>query len=151
MSRNSIVWVLALVIGAVSSSGCSFGEIYLTDPFLREAALNEQQKHYSALIRWSAFRKAARYVQDDERDAFLKDAPPLKEFRFSDYESEPISVDDAGECTVEVVYYGYRTTSPFEVEVRETQHWKRNGITNQWQVSSVFIGLDEARGRAATR
>jgi hypothetical protein len=151
MSRNSLVWILALAIGAVSSTGCSFGEIYLNDPLLREVALAEQQKHYSALIRWSAFNKAVRYVQDEERDAFLKDAPSLKEFRFSDYESEPLSIDDTGECTVEVVYYGYRTNSPYEVEVRETQHWKRNGITNDWQVSSVFAGLDEARGRAAAR
>ncbi len=151
MSRISLLWILALVIGAVSSVGCSFGEIYLNDPLLREAALAEQQKHYSALIRWSAFHKAVHYVQDEERDAFMEAAPPLKEFRFSDYESEPVSIDAAGECTVEVVYYGYRTTSPFEVEVRETQHWKRNGITNVWQVSSVFAGLDEARGRAAAR
>ena len=151
MSRNWLVSILALVIGSVSSIGCSFGEIYITDPLLRQAALAEQQKHYSALIRWSAFHQAVQYVQDEHRDAFMEAAPPLKEFRFSDYESEPVSIDDAGECTVEVVYYGYRTNSPYEVEVRETQHWKRSGITNDWQVSSVFKGLDEARGRAAAR
>ncbi len=151
MSRISLLWILALVIGAVSSVGCSFGEIYLTDPLLREVALAEQQKHYSALMRWSAFHKAVQYVQDEHRDAFMENAPPLKEFRFSDYESEPVSIDDSGECTVEVVYYGYRTNSPYEVEVRETQHWRRTGITNKWRVRSVFEGLDEARGRAAAR
>lgn len=152
MFRNWLVSILALALGAVSSVGCSFGEIYIRDPFLREAALAEQQQRYSALIRWSAWHKALKYVQEDHRDAFMEEAPPLKEFRFSDYESEPVSLNEEGdECTVEVVYYGYRTNSPFEVEVRERQHWTRDGITNEWQVSSEFIGLNEARGRAAAR
>ena len=151
MSHRSIVWVLALAIAAGSSLACSFGQVYLTDPLLREASLSEQQKRYSALIRWSAFHKAVRYVKPDHREAFLQSAPPLKRFRFSDFESEPVMLDEAGECTVEVLYYGYRTDSPFEVEVRETQHWKRAGITNEWQVSSVFIGLDEPLVRSAAR
>ena len=95
MLRQLPVWILALAIGALSSAGCSFGEVYLTDPLLREVALTEQQKHYSAVIRWSAFNKAARYVQEEHREAFLKAAPPLKQFRFTDYESEPVSIDEA--------------------------------------------------------
>lgn len=151
MSRNSLALFTVLAIAVVSSVGCSFGEIYLDDPFLREVALADQQKHYTSLIRWSAFHKAAKYVQAERREEFMKVAPPLKEFRFTDYESQPVELDAAGECTVEVTYYGYRTDSPFEVEVRETQHWKRNGITNEWQVFPIFRGLDEARGRAALR
>lgn len=151
MSHKWLALFLVLALGTLSSLGCSFGEIYMTDPLLREVALNEQQKHYSSLIRWSAFNKAARYVQPERRDEFLKVAPPLKEFRFTDYESQPIEIDESGECTVEVTYYGYRMDSPFEVEVREIQHWKRNGISNAWHVSPVFKGLDEARGRAAAR
>ncbi len=151
MSHKWLALFLVLALGALSSLGCSFGEIYMTDPLLREAALNEQQKHYTSLIHWSAFNKAVRYVQPERRDEFLKVAPPLKEFRFTDYESQPIEIDESGECTVEVTYYGYRMDSPFEVEVRETQHWKRNGISNVWRVSPVFNGLDEARGRAAAR
>ncbi|MEE2674274.1 MAG: hypothetical protein VX466_10785 [Myxococcota bacterium] len=149
MFRHTSVWVLALAIGASALAGCSFGEVYLRDPLLREVALTEQQKHYSALIRWSAFNKAARYVQNEHREAFMKAAPPLKRFRFTDYESDPISIDEDGECTVEVLYYGYRTDSPYEVEVRETQHWKRGGVGNAWQVSSVFEGLDAPRSRAS--
>lgn len=151
MSRTSLALVVTLAFGLLSQVGCSFGEIYLDDPFLREVALQDQQKHYTSLIRWSAFHKAARYVQPERRDEFMQVAPPLKEFRFTDYESQPVEVDASGECTVEVTYYGYRTDSPFEVEVQETQHWKRNGITNEWQVFPIFRGLDEARGRAALR
>jgi hypothetical protein len=151
MTRKWTALFLVLALGALSSLGCSFGEIYITDPLLRQAALSDQQKHYSSLIRWSAFHKAAKYVQPERRAEFMKVAPPLKEFRFTDYESAPVALDAAGECTVEVTYFGYRTDSPFEVEVRETQHWKRNGITNQWHVFPVFKGLNEARGRAAAR
>ena len=150
MSSTVLALTIALVIGSASSLGCSFGEIYIHDPLLREVALAEQQKHYTNLIRWSAFNKAARYVQDDRRDEFMRVAPPLKDFRFSDYESQPVALDASGECTVDVVYYGYRTDSPYEVEVRETQHWKRNGITNEWQVFPVFKGLDEAMARSAS-
>lgn len=151
MSRTSRSLAVILVLGLLSQLGCSFGEIYLDDPLLREVALQRQQQHYSALIRWSAFHKAAKYVQPERVDEFMELAPPLKEFRFTDFESQPVYLDESGECTVEVTYYGYRTDSPFEVEVRETQHWKRNGITNQWHVFPIFRGLDEARGRAALR
>ena len=123
MSHKWLALFLVLALGALSSLGCSFGEIYVTDPLLREVALNEQQKHYSTLIRWSAFNKAVQYVQPERRDEFLEVAPPLKEFRFTDYESQPIEIDESGECTVEVTYYGYRMDSHFEVEVRETQVW----------------------------
>jgi len=149
MSRNRLALVLALTFGAVASTGCSFGEIYITDPLLREVSLAEQQRRYTNLIRWSAFHKAAAYVQDEQREAFLEEAPPLKDFRFSDYDSQPVALDEAGECTIDVVYYGYRTDLPYEVEVRETQHWKRNGFTNEWQVTPEFKGLDEVRVRAA--
>jgi hypothetical protein len=150
MSRNSLALALVLLVGSASSLACSFGELYLTDPLLREVSLTEQQKRYTELIRWSAFSKAVRFVQHDQREEFMKVAPPLKDFRFSDYDSEPVELDDAGECTVHVVYYGYRTDSPFEVEVHETQHWKRANITNEWLVTSKFEGLDEAIGRSAS-
>ena len=152
MSRTWISRRLALVVAlalTASSVGCSFGEIYLTDPLLREVALADQQRRYTNLIRWSAFHKAAAYVQDERREEFMEAAPPLKKFRFSDFDSEPVSLDESGECTVEVVYYGYRTDLPYEVEVRETQHWKRSGITNEWQVYPVFKGLKEAQSAAA--
>lgn len=149
--RTSLALALALMLGLLSQIGCSFGQIYLDDPLLREVALQDQQKRYSSLIRWSAFHKAAKYVQAERREEFMEVAPPLKEFRFTDYESGPVELDASGECTVEVTYYGYRVDSPFEVEVHETQHWKRTGFTNEWRVFPIFRGLDEARGRAALR
>ncbi len=71
MSSTSKALLATIVFALLSQVGCSFGEIYLEDPFLREVALNEQQKHYTSLIRWSAFHKAARYVQPERRDEFI--------------------------------------------------------------------------------
>ena len=149
MLRNSSAAVLLVfALGGLTSSGCSFGEIYLSDPLLRQAALDETQRRYSALVRWSAFAKAARYVEPEAREDFLAQLPGMKTFRFSDFESEPVELNDQGEAIVRVTYYGSSTASPFEVEVYETQHWKRSGITNDWRVTSEFKGLAAAAGLA---
>ena len=149
MLRNSCaVVVLAFALGGLTSSGCSFGEIYLTDPLLREATLDEAQRRYSNLVRWSAFSKAAKFVAPEAREDFLAKLPSMKIFRFSDYESPPVALDDKGEAIVRVTYFGYSTVSPFEVEVHETQSWKRSGITNDWRVTSEFEGLAAATGLA---
>ena len=152
MLRNSCaVVVLALALGGLTSSGCSFGEIYLTDPLLRQAALEEVQQRFSSLVRWSAFYKAAKYVTPEAREDFLAQLPSMKTFRFSDYESQPVELDDKGEATVKVTYYGYSTVSPFEVEIYETQRWKRAGITNDWRVTPEFEGLEAASGLARAK
>jgi hypothetical protein len=141
---------LIAMLGGLSSTSCYFGEIYVDDPFGREYALTEIQLHYTSLVRWSAFHKAARYVAPDAREDFVALAPPMKRFRFTDFESGPVDVDEeTGEATVQVTYKGYNTFSPFEVEVRETQHWKRSGIGNNWQVTPEFEGLDDAVGSQA--
>jgi hypothetical protein len=139
---------LALAVGALTSA-CSFGEVYLHDPFLREVSLAEIQLKYSSLVRWSSFHKAAKYVDPDARDDFLALLPPLEEFRFSDYDSEPITIDEVtGEATIHVTYRGYSVRSPFEVTVKETQYWKRHSIRNDWYVTPEFEGLEKATGLA---
>jgi len=155
-SRRSSSWramAAVLPIVALSSlaltTGCSFGEIYLKDPFLREVSLSEVHLRYTSLVRWSAFHKAAKYVDPDARDDFLAALPPLEVFRFSDYESEPVSIDEeTGEATIVVTYKGYSVRSPFEVTVTETQQWKRHSIGNSWLVTSEFEGLKKKAGLA---
>jgi hypothetical protein len=143
-----LVPVLALTLGVLTSA-CSFGEIYLRDPFLREVSLAEIQLHYSSLVRWSAFHKAAKYVDPDARDDFLAALTPLEQFRFTDYESAPVEfVEDTGEATILVTYRGYSVRSPFEVTVKETQHWKRHSIANDWYVTPEFEGISASTGLA---
>jgi hypothetical protein len=143
--------VLPALVAALAglTSACSFGEIYLHDPFLREVSLAEIQLKYSSLVRWSAFHKAARYVDPDARDDFLALLPPLEEFRFSDYDSEPVLIDEvSGEATIHVTYRGYSVRSPFEVIVKETQYWKRHSMRNDWYVTPEFEGLEQVTGLA---
>jgi hypothetical protein len=147
--RTALVLPALAVVLAGLTSACSFGEVYLHDPFLREVSLAEIQMKYSSLVRWSSFHKAAKYVDPDARDDFLALLPPLETFRFSDYESEPVSIDEvSGEATILVTYKGYSVRSPFEVTVTETQYWKRHSIGNDWYVTPEFEGLEQALGLA---
>ena len=143
--------LLATLLAGLVSTSCYFGEVYVNDPFGREYSLTEIQLRYTSLVRWSSFHKAARYVAPEAREDFVALAPPMKQFRFTDFESGPVDVDEeTGEATVQVTYQGYNTTSPFEVEVHETQHWKRSGIGNNWQVTPKFDDLEKAVGLAAS-
>lgn len=154
MFRNTFAaCTLGIALAGFTSAGCNFGEIYVTDPLLRQVALEEIQKRYSNLVRWSAFAKAARYVEPEYREAFMEETfPSMKDFRFSDYESRPVEIDEeTGEATIKVTYLGYSTISPFEVEIVETQHWKRNGITNDWLVTPEFEGLETAKKVTASK
>jgi hypothetical protein len=150
--RTGFGWpLLAILLGSLSSTACYFGEVYVTDPFGREYSLTEIQLSYTSLVRWSAFHKAVRYVAPEARDEFVALAPPMKKFRFTDFQSGPVDIDkETGEATVEVTYTGYSTASPFEVEIRETQHWKRSGMGNNWQVTPEFDGLEKVVGLAAS-
>jgi len=144
MRHATILALLAFATGGMTTA-CSFGEVYLHDPLLRQVALEEVQLHYSSLVRWSAFHKAAKYVEPDAREDFLAALPSLEEFRFSDFESEPVELDpETGEATIHVTYKGYSTRSPFEIKIRETQHWKRGSIRNDWRVTPEFEGFGEA-------
>lgn len=147
----SVLPLVATLLVGLSSTACYFGEIYANDPFGREYSLTEIQLRYTSLVRWSAFPKAVRYVEPDAREDFLTLAPPMKQFRFTDFETGPIDLDEeTGEATVKVTYKGYSTASPFEIEVHETQQWKRSGMGNDWLVTPKFDDLEKAVGLAAS-
>ena len=133
----------AVVAGFVVSLGCANGEIRLGDPFDRELTLEEAQHRYTVYVRWSDFQRAKNYVAGDERDAYVKRMKLLDEARFTDYESESIELDDEKEAaTIRVVYTLYLPTSPYEVELAETQVWTRDGMSNAWKVDSTFDALN---------
>lgn len=140
-------WLLGALLFSLAVApglGCAFGEIHLDDPFNRGYTLREAQRKYTEYVRWSEFKKAAGFVQEEWRDAFLKDAPSMKELRFTDYEIGQVDIDDeTGESKVEVTYYAYQPSSPLEITIVETQHWRRDSIANDWAVRPVFAGLDK--------
>ena len=124
--------------------GCANGEIRMGDPFDREYSLETLQHHYTVLMRWSQFQKAKAYVAKEEQPAFIERMKALEEARFTDYESDPIELDDEMRmATVRVTYTLYLPATPFEIEVTEIQEWTRTGRGNGWQVHSVFEGVPE--------
>jgi hypothetical protein len=146
-TRPTARWTIAAALVALVTLpglGCAFGEINLKDPFNRGYSLREAQRKYTEYVRWSEFKKAADFVDHEMRDSFLREAPTVKELRFTDYEIGMVDIDDeTGESTVEVTYYAYQPASPLEITIVETQHWRRDTIGNDWMVKPIFEGLED--------
>ena len=134
----------ALLVLAGVGLGCSFGTIYWGDPLKRQVSLQEAQKRYTTLVRWSEFDKASAFVDPELREAYRQNAPSLRELRFTDYESEPSEIDEeTGTATIEVTYYAYTPSSPIEISIREIQEWYRANLSNHWLVRPRFEGLNK--------
>jgi hypothetical protein len=91
-------------------------------------------------VRWTEFQKAKAFVVEEDRDKFLAEMKSLKDARFTDYESEEVEVDeeDMNKATVHVTYTLYLPSSPYELQIAETQEWTREGMGNAWRVRSTF-------------
>jgi hypothetical protein len=143
--RNSLIIASAMLL--LSSFGCAFGELRPNDPFQRQYSLEQAQKRYSDLVRWSKFGEAAGFVAPADRAQFVKDMPNFRHIRFTDHESSPWELDEEMRTTtIEVTYMGYSMRTPLEISVHETQVWSREGNGNHWTVKSNFTDLDRLAG-----
>ena len=141
-ARRAVFVAAGLLV--LSSLGCAFGEFRPGDPFDRQLTLDRAQHRYTVLVRFSEFKKARSFVDEEHRDAFLRRMKALEDARFTGYESESVELDDEKQnATVVVTYTIYTPAMPYEIEVAETQQWNRDGITNNWRVISSFDGLDQ--------
>ena len=140
---STLLRLALLSVVAGSLGACAFGELRPGDPMDRKYSLEQAQKRYTDLVRWGKFGEASVFVAEDAREAFLRDAPGFKTVRFTDYDSDPIELDDAkAAATVVVTYSAYSMSSPIETSVQETQEWSREGKAwNVWRVRSRFEGL----------
>lgn len=135
--RLTLVMALAAIFAI--SLGCANGEFRPKDPFDRGLTFSEAQHRYTVLVRWSEFQKAKAFVAEDEREKFLADMKAWKHARFTDYESENVELDDEKQkATVHVTYTLYLPSTPYELEITETQEWSREGLGNAWNVRSRF-------------
>jgi hypothetical protein len=137
-----------LLIASSLGLGCAFGEFRPEDPFKRKFSLEDQHKDYTDNVRWSKFNEASSFMVEDARRSFLDKMPKFEQVRFTDWEAEPWELEDEDmtKATIFVRYKGYSMSNPFEVEVKETQHWSRDGNGNNWTVESEFIDLDRLVG-----
>lgn len=142
--RRLSIWIALAVLSASALLwlGCAFGEIDWTDPLKRRFTLEDAHRNYTEYVRWSAFDKASRYVEPEVREEYLSLAPSLQELRFTDYELNPVEIDEeTGEATLEVTYLAYQPNSAVEIPIKETQHWRRRGAANNWLVTPSFSNL----------
>ena len=142
-NARAIASLSALLVVA-GSLGCAFGEWRPHDPMQREYSLEEMQKRYTDLVRFSNFDMASKFLPVQERRAFIASMPNEDELRFLDYETEPIILNERmTESTIEVSYTAYSPWNLTQLELYETQVWTRpEGIGNGWQVQSTFVGLE---------
>jgi hypothetical protein len=140
-----------LLLAAVCSLGCAFGEIRMHDPLQREYSLEETQKRYTDLVRFSNYELAARFVAPAVRNDYVAQMPKEKDLRFLDYESEALSInEELNEAKLRVTYTAYSPWTLVAIEIREDQVWTRpEGISNSWSVASTFHGLGPYRRKSA--
>lgn len=137
------ICVLGASFVLLAQFGCAFGEFRPDDPFKRQYSLEQAQKRYSDLVRWSKFDEASLFVAVDDRAAFQNRMPDFREVRFTEHETAPWKLDEEmREVVIEVTYRGYSMRTPIEVEVHEKQTWTREGKGNEWTVASEFKDLD---------
>ena len=142
--------VLLLALLWLGALGCAFGDIRPDDPMDRQMSLEDQHTHYSDLVRWSQFDKAATYIKPSDRADFVRAMPDFEEMRFTDWKAEPWEFEDPeslDRAVIRVTYSGYSMRNPFEVEIHEKQEWSRNGRGNHWMVVSSFETLAPSTSR----
>jgi len=119
------------------------------DPMHREDTFTENMKTFTQFVRWGNFNGAAQYLVDEQKDEFLELAPQLSDVRFTDYEILRQDLNDTWtEATVDVLFTGYRLSSPVSRTMRLHQIWKRTGAT-EWRVSIELGPMREALGLAS--
>ncbi len=136
---------LALLgVSLVFSSGCAVLIDAFTDPMGRKAALKRNQREYTKFVRWGDVEGAARYVHPDLRDEFLGYEDEFDGIRVTDFEvGDYVYGKRQATASVRVTYTAYAVGSMIEKEIKETQHWERNGAGNQWVVRPKLEGLVE--------
>lgn len=144
MRSAALVLALALTTGGL---GCA--AISLKDPMHHEDMFEESMRTFTQYVRWGNFNGAALYVVDEQQDELLELAPQLSDVRFTDYEVLRKDLnDDRNAATVDVVFTGYRLSSPISRTMRLHQVWKRTGMS-EWRVTIELGPMREALGLAA--
>ena len=135
---------LGVLLLAFSSLGCAFGEFRVHDPLQREYSLEETQKRYTDLVRFSSYGIAARFLAPDKQNAYVASMPKEKDLRFLDYTAEAVVLnEEMNEAKLRVTYTAYSPWTLVAMEIHEDQVWTRpEGVANAWTVDSTFHGLE---------
>jgi hypothetical protein len=130
---------------ALAALGCAA----LTDPMQHEDIFREKQRKFSQFVRWGNLQAATAFIVADQREEFLALAPQLTDVRFTDYETLQVDLNDAmTEAKVDVLFTGYRLSSPVSRPMLMKQIWTRTG-TNDWEVRVELEPMRKALGIAS--
>lgn len=140
--RDACTLLFALLALAVSACAT------LQDPMQYEQQFREQQRSFSQYVRWGNFHGASAFVVEDQMDEFLALAPELTDVRFTDYEILRFELkEDRTRATIDVIYTGYRLSSPISRVMRLHQEWTKTD--GEWRVRLEMGPVREALGLAA--
>ncbi len=135
-------WVFVAAVLLAGGTGCAS----LPDGRApHRAGFDAAQRMYTQLVRWGEFERASEYVTEDERKAFVAEAPDHSQTRFSDYKIREVDFnEDGSEATARVSYRTYSLFSLVEKVVVETQVWSRDAVTGRWEVQPGLAALRES-------
>ena len=137
-ARGALTVLVALLSSCMS----------LSDPMHHEDSFTESMRTFTQYVRWGNFSGAAAYVTEEQQDEFIELAPQISDVRFTDYEILRNDLnDERTEATVDVVFTGYRLSSPISRTMRLRQVWKRTG-SSEWRVTVELGAMRKALGLA---
>lgn len=121
-------------------SGC----LAFEDPLNVDGVFLQQQRSFSAALRWSQWDQAAEYVEPALRADFRALTDDFSELRLTDYEIRDVHVEslESGASAV-VVYKGFELSMPVERSIVVNQRWRWDQDQRRWYVTPDV----EARGK----
>jgi len=139
--------LLPCVLLLLGASGCV---TWFTDPMGYKADFDRTQRQYTNYLRWGEIERAGRFVDPEQRDAFMRLAPAFATMRITDYEIGEISYE-SDHASVTVTYAGYSLDTFVEHTIREDQQWYRKDSTSGWKVRSDIAPIARSGQEGARR
>lgn len=99
-------------------------------------------RRYTNDVRFRLFDSAVGFVEPDLRSQFRGATDHLRTIRFTGVTIEQVELDELGTTAIATVRWrGHWLDSPFERELRITQHWRRDEPTQRWYVTPELEAL----------
>lgn len=99
-------------------------------------------RRYANDVRFRLFDSAVGFVEPDLRPQFRAATDQLRTIRFTGVTIEQVELDELGTTAIATVRWrGHWLESPFERELRTTQHWRRDDASQTWYVTPELEAL----------
>lgn len=106
------------------------------EPLVMEEPIEVIVRRYVNDMRFRLFDSAVNFVEPDLRPQFRAATDHLQTVRFTGVTIEQVDVDERGTTAIATVRWrGHWLRSPFERELRTTQHWRRAEPGNTWYIT----------------